>query len=490
MKRNLMLTALSVVLGAASGLANGRSNTPVPVPEGWTGCGTGGLHVVVDGRPVQKDFPLKHTEVHAEVSGPVTRVEVTQTFANPYEETIEAVYVFPLPHEAAVNDLTMRLGERVIRGVIDRRAEARRIYETAKAQGKVAALLEQERANIFTQSVANILPGNEIEITLVYVETLDYEKGSYELAFPMVVGPRFIPPGAPADVVPAGGEPTLRPAPGVPDANRINPPFLPPTVRSGHDIGITVDLESGVPFEDLKSATHAVRVVRNGKARATITLNDLDTIPNKDFVLRWRVAGETPETAVLTNHDGDNGYVTVLLHPEIAPSASKITPKEMIFVLDCSGSMSGEPMAAAKGLTRHALRQMNPSDTFQIIRFSTNASGLSPTPLACTPDNVRDGIAYLEQLRGSGGTMMIEGIKAALDTPRDANRLRIVMFLTDGYIGNDNPFCRGARSRARSRSSTTGSGARTSRTSSSSGTASRWRTSIRRASRTCSWGGR
>jgi Ca-activated chloride channel family protein len=434
MKRNLALTGLALVF-VATGLADGSERPPAPVPDGWTGCGTGGLHVLVDGRPVQMDFPLKHTDVRAEVSGPVTRVEVTQTFANPYEDTIEAVYVFPLPHEAAVSDMTMRLGERVIKGVIDRRAEARRIYEEARRQGKVAALLEQERPNIFTQSVANILPGNEVEITLTYVETLDYENGTYELAFP-------------ENVVPAGGDPTLgRPAPGGPEADRINPPFLPPTVRSGHDIAITVALDSGVPFDELSSPTHAFSAARRGRSQATVTLNPLDTIPNKDFVLRWRVAGDDPETAVLASHDGRDGYLTILLHPELAPSASEITPKEMIFVLDCSGSMSGEPMAAAKGLVRHALRQMNATDTFQIIRFSSNASGLSPVPLAVTPDNVRDGIAYLETLNGSGGTMMIEGIKAALDTPRDDGRLRIVMFLTDGYIGNDEQILAAVRRR-------------------------------------------
>jgi Ca-activated chloride channel family protein len=420
----------------------------VPVPEGWLGCGTGGLHIVVDGRPVQMDFPLKHTKVRAEVSGPVSRVEVTQTFTNPYQDTIEAVYVFPLPHEAAVSDMTMRLGERVIRGVIDRRAEARRIYENAKRQGKVAALLEEERPNIFTQSVANILPGNEIEIVLTYVETLRYEKGTYELVFPMVVGPRFIPPGAAPDFVPAGGAPTLRrPWPGVPDAERVNPPFLPPAIRSGHDIEITVELDAGVSFRELSSPTHAISTARRGESTAAVTLNPLDSIPNKDFVLRWRVEGKGPEAAVLAHHDGRDGYLTILLHPEIAPSASEITPKEMTFVLDCSGSMSGEPIAAAKQLVRHALRQMNASDTFQIIRFSEAASGLSPAPLACTAGNVRDGIAYLETLEGEGGTMMIEGIKAALDTPRDDQRLRIVMFLTDGYIGNEHEILAAVRER-------------------------------------------
>jgi Ca-activated chloride channel family protein len=423
-----------------------------PLPEDWLCDGTGGLHVVVDGKVRTLDFPLKHTDVQADVSGPVARVEVTQTFRNPYDETIEAVYVFPLPHEAAVNDFEMRLGDRVIRGLIERREEARRIYENARDSGKVAALLEQERPNIFTQSVANILPGNEISIRLTYVETLAYEDGGYELVFPMVVGPRFIPPGA-GPVVPAGGFQDEwgrigPPAPGVPDADRINPAFLPPEIRSGHDIALTVDVHAGLPLRDLRSVTHAVQTRRDGP-RTRVTLNPLDTIPNKDFVLKWRVEGDAPDAGVLTYRDGESGYLTLMVHPELSPSDARITPKEMIFVLDCSGSMSGAPIEASKLLVKHALRNLRPDDSFQIIRFSSGASGFRSAPVEASARNVKEGIAYVESLHGGGGTMMIEGIKAALDFPHDPRRLRIVMFLTDGYIGNENQIFAAVRDRIR-----------------------------------------
>lgn len=415
---------------------------PVPVPLPADGVGTGALHVIGD---VELDFPLKHTKVDATISGSVTRVEVTQVFTNPYEETIEAVYVFPLPHEAAVTDLEMRLGERVIRGLVERREEARRIYENARDAGQVAALLEQERPNIFTQSVANILPGTEIHIVLTYVETLEYERGNYELVFPMVVGPRYNPPAATGEIVTAGaGTPPIS---SVPDAHRINPPFLPPSVRSGHDIELHVRLDAGVPLSRIESPSHAVQIVRASESEATVDLSELDDIPNKDFVLRYRIDGEGPEAGVLTHHDGEQGYLALHLLPKVEALAREITPKEMIFVLDCSGSMSGEPLGAAKTLVRHALTNMNPGDAFQIIRFSTNASGLSPVPLASSSENVRRGIAYVNQLSGGGGTQMIEGIKAALDTPRDPARLRIVMFLTDGYIGNENEILAAVRDR-------------------------------------------
>jgi Ca-activated chloride channel family protein len=440
--------ALLLLAAPQSGAAPATRADSPPLPDDWLCDGTGGLHVVADGRIRTLDFPLKHTGVQADVSGPVARVEVTQTFQNPYDETIEAVYVFPLPHGAAVNDFEMRMGDRVIRGLIERRDEARRLYEQARDSGRVAALLEQERPNIFTQSVANILPGNEIEIRLTYVETLDYEAGGYELVFPMVVGPRFVPPAGSGDVLPAGG---FRPAPppsGVPDADRINPAFLPPEIRSGHDIAITVDVHAGLPLRDLRSATHAVETRRDGP-RTRVTLNPLDTLPNKDFVLKWRVEGDAPDAGVLTYRDGDHGYLTLMVHPELSPSEARITPKEMIFVLDCSGSMSGAPIEASKLLVKHALRNLRPDDSFQIIRFSSGAAGFRPAPVEATARNVKEGTAYLEALNGSGGTMMIEGIKAALDFPHDPRRLRIVMFLTDGYIGNETEIFAAVRDRIR-----------------------------------------
>ncbi|HET9888691.1 MAG TPA: VIT domain-containing protein [bacterium] len=428
--REGLLAALAGIL-TCSGPKVAVADEPPPTMPG-SGC----LQTVVDGDIV--DFPLKHTHVDAHVSGPVARVEVTQTFQNPYTETIEAVYVFPLPHESAVSDFEMKIGSRTIRGLIDRREEARRIYENARDQGKVAALLEQERPNIFTQSVANILPGNEIDVTITYVETIGYEDGRWELVFPTIVGPRFNPPGSPNEIVPAGyppDHPSLRSS--VPDADRINPPFLHPSTRSGHDLSINVDWDAGIPIAKIESPTHRIVVRKSGSKGAEIALHPLDTVPNKDFVLRCTPKGDGPDTGVLAYHDGDQGYLSVILHPKLNLQAREVTAKEMIFVLDCSGSMSGEPMAAAKEVVRNALTHVNPEDTFQIINFSMSAKGLSPTPLPVTPQNVKRGLAYLDKLQGEGGTMMIEGIKAALDFPYDPHRLRIVMFLTDGYIGNE-----------------------------------------------------
>src|SRR4030095_8517065 len=251
--RDGLLAAVAGILSFSGPKAAVADEPPASLP------GSGCLQTVVDGDIV--DFPLKHTHVDAHVSGPVARVEVTQTFQNPYSETIEAVYVFPLPHESAVSDFEMKIGARTIRGIIDRREEARRIYEDARDQGKVAELLEHERAKIFTQSVANILPGNEIDVTITYVETIGYEDGHWELVFPTIVGPRFNPPGSPDAIIPAGYPPdNPMPRSSVPDADRINPPFLHPSVRSGHDLSINVDWDAGIPIAPIDRPTHSIYV--------------------------------------------------------------------------------------------------------------------------------------------------------------------------------------------------------------------------------------
>ena len=228
----------------------------------------------------ERIFPLKHTDVRSKITGNVARVEVTQKFTNPFDEPIEAVYVFPLPDEAAVDDMEILVGDKIIKGDIKRREEAREIYDRAIAEGRTAGLLEQERANIFTQSLANIRPGEDIDVTIRYTESLAFEGGNYEFVFPMVVGPRFV-PGTPID----NSGNTDR----VPDADRINPPVLKPGERSGHDINVTVEIDAGVPISQIRSTSHAIDVKENG-GKAEVKLANDDTIPNKDLILRYQVA--------------------------------------------------------------------------------------------------------------------------------------------------------------------------------------------------------
>ena len=391
--------------------------------------GSGAMLTTSEGKEVP--LPLKHTDVQASVLGYIATVRVTQQFHNPFDAKIEAKYVFPLPHNAAVNEFIMTIGERRIRGIIRERKEAEEIYAAAKSQGYVAALLTQERPNVFTQSVANIEPGKAIDVELNYFHTLEWADGWYEFVFPTVVGPRFNPPGTTNGI---GA--VARGAHGK-SGQSTEVQYLKPGERSGHDIALKLDVNAGVAIEETECATHVVSEEAPSAERLVVTLSPNDRIPNKDFVFRFRVAGAQMKSGLLTSRDERGGFFTLMLYPPKDVKQLPRKPLEMVFVLDSSGSMNGSPIAEAKKAIDRALRQLGPDDTFQMINFSTSASQLGPKPIAATPENVKRGLAYIEKLQGEGGTMMIEGIKVALDFPHDPERLRFVCFLTDGYIGNE-----------------------------------------------------
>jgi len=367
-----------------------------------------------------RELPLLHTDVRAEVTGFISRVTVTQTFHNPSPSPIEAVYVFPLPTNAAVGALSIKLGGRTIRGIVQTRDQARKTYQAAKASGRRAALLEQERANVFTQSVTGILPGDKIDIEIVYDAEVGYADGAYQLVFPMVVGPRYHPAS-------------------VADAGRGSPPLLPPGSRSGSDISLTAVVRPGAPLAALDSPSHHIldSGVRAGLSR-TVTLSPEDSIPNKDFVLRWRLSDDQPVVALATEAGPRGGHFALLIDPPRAPAPTMIAPREVIFVVDTSGSMNGEPLSIVKAAMRVALKKLLPGDSFNIINFSTDAGLMASAPLPATPDNVRRGLSWVNGLGSGGGTEMLSGIRAALGGAQPAaGRLRVVCFMTDGYIGNE-----------------------------------------------------
>jgi len=401
----------------------------VPTDEDAPGCGAMLAKLPKEDKEIP--LPLKHTDVKGQISGYIATVDVTQQFHNPYDQKIEAVYVFPLPQNAAINEFIMTIGERRIRGIIRERKEAEEIYREARRQGYVASLLTQERPNIFTQKVANIEPGKNIDVNIKYFNTLAYVDGWYEFVFPMVVGPRFNPPGY-TDGVGA----VARGKNGI-SGQKTEVQYLKPGERSGHNIAVTVDVDAGVKIEEVECKSHVITKTSTGPEKLTVKLSSLDSIPNKDFILRYKVAGKTVKSALVTHRDERGGFFMLMLYPPENLSYLKRAPMEMIFVLDCSGSMKGKPIAKAKQAITRALRKLQPNDTFQIIRFSNNASQLGPSPIPATRANIRKGLNYVDSLHGSGGTMMIEGIKAALDFAHDPHRFRLVSFMTDGYIGNE-----------------------------------------------------
>lgn len=402
----------------------------------------GSLKIISKDGSLKSTCPLRHTEVRGAISGFLARVTVTQAFENTATQKIEAIYTFPLPDNAAVDDMTIRIGNRTVRGVIRKREEARAIYEQAKSTGHVAALLDQERPNIFTQSVANILPGEQIRVTISYLQTLEYEAGAYQFVFPMVVGPRYI-PGQPIGKQAGGWAPDTNK---VPDASKITPQVTPRATRAGHDISIELAIDAGVPLVQLSSSSHKIEVDRTGASSANVRLRNLSEIPNKDFILKYDVAGEQISDAILSQAGSQTvsrakevagGYFTLILQPPAQLPESDITPKELVFVLDTSGSMMGLPIEKAKDLINRALDELYPGDTFNLITFSGDTRVLFPEPVYPTAENIRRAREALNAQHGYGGTEMMKAIRAALVPSDSQDHLRVVCFLTDGYVGND-----------------------------------------------------
>ena len=379
--------------------------------------------------------PLQETEVRASISGFISRTRVKQLYRNPLDQKIEAVYVFPLPQDSAVDEMTMIVGQRRIVGVIKPKEQAKKTYERAKKAGQVASLLEQQRPNIFTQSVANIEPGAEVSIEISYVETLKFEDGVFEWVFPMVVGPRYIP-----------GDPTQRRASGtgiasdtdrVPDASQISPPIAPEGMRAGHDVSVTVEIDGGMPIHDVQSKLHSVSIDQATPERATVTLDEKERIPNQDFILRYRTATDQIGDAFFVHEDTRGRFFTLILQPPMRVPQNMARPKEMIFVIDRSGSQSGFPILKAKETMRLCIQGMNPADTFNLLSFSNETELLFARPVPNTAAYRRRALEYLDGMEANGGTELLKAVTAALIPPPDPRRIRIVCFMTDGYVGND-----------------------------------------------------
>jgi Ca-activated chloride channel family protein len=387
----------------------------------------GGLYVQSP-QGEQLVFPLNHTEVIAKIAGNLSRVEVIQSFENPFTQPLEAVYIFPLPDEAAVDDMEIKIGDRIIKGNIKKREEAQQIYEKAKQEGRTAGLLEQERDNIFTQSLANIKPGEQIDVTIRYTESLKFEAGNYEFVFPMVVGPRYI-PGMPID----GSGDTDR----VPNASRITPPVVSEGTRTRHNINVTVEIDAGLAISEVCSPSHQLKIEHSGEI-VRIQLAGEDTIPNKDLILRYQVSGKETQSTVLTQADDRGGHFAIYLIPALEYSPDEIVAKDVVFLVDTSGSQSGDPLEKCQELMRRFINGLNSNDTFTIIDFSDRVRQLSPKPLPNTPENRAQAIAYINNLQADGSTEMLSGIRTAINFPTPIGRLRSVVLLTDGYIGNEN----------------------------------------------------
>ena len=375
---------------------------------------------------VDAPCPLEHTAVTADVQGPVVRVKVRQIFRNPTGDPMEAIYTFPLAAGGAVDDMTIRIGDRLVKGAIKRKEEARAIYDAARRQGKLAGLLDQERPNVFVQSVANIPPNAKVEVEIQYVETLKFEAGRYEFVFPMVVGPRYSPKHNPGAFQ--------------------NPKYAAQGTRAGHDIALSLKLDAGLPVDAIDSTTHEVIVENRTASGAFIKLRNQNEIPNKDFILRWDVAGKKINDGLLTHRGRDGqGYFTFVLAPPEQPAREDVTPKELVFVIDTSGSMHGFPLDKAKEAMMAAIDGLHPRDRFNLITFSGDTHLLFPAPVAATQENIADAKRFLAGRRSGGGTEMMKAIRASLAPSGSREHVRVVCFMTDGYVGNEDEIIREIR---------------------------------------------
>ncbi|MEO8648706.1 MAG: VIT and VWA domain-containing protein [Acidobacteriota bacterium] len=390
----------------------------------------GSLYAVDKKGREQGKFPLKATNVKTDISGFIARVRVQQEFENSFSVPIEAVYTFPLSQNGAVDNVTMTVGSRVIHSKIMKRDEARQVFENARADGKTASLLDQERPNIFTQAVTNIMPGDKVTIEISYVETLAYEDGTYEFVFPMVVGPRYNPAS-------------------VKDAAKISPPIA--ATRAGNDISIEVNLNAGVPIEEVRSMSHAIEQTNLSPASARLTLKGEKEIANKDFILRYDVTGKRIEDALLTTRDQRGGFFSLILQPPDKFGIEDVTPKEIVFVLDTSGSMSGFPIDKAKEAMKMSIDGLYPNDTFNLITFAGDTAVLFDQPVPATQANIELAQQFLESRQGGGGTEMMKAIKIALEPTDSQKHVRIVCFMTDGYVGNEEQIIAEVQKHAKAR---------------------------------------
>ncbi len=369
-----------------------------------------------DGNP-QLAFPLKLTRVRAAVSGVMAEVEVEQVFENPFDDPIEAVYVFPLSTGAAVNAYEIRIGERTVEGVIRTRAEARRVYEEARDSGRTAGLLEQDQRNVFVQSIANIAPRETISVRFRYVERLSYEHATgYSFTYPLTITPRYLGPGE---------TPSSR-----------QPPQVEPTV-SGARVDIEVAIDAGMPIRLVESFTHQIAIT-DEETKARVVLDEGDRIPNKDFVLRYRLAGEQTLATVLSHRDAAlGGYFGLMVQPKLTFREGDVTPREMVLLLDVSGSMQGEPLARSKAVAEMLLDSLTPRDRLNVVTFASRSVRWSDTARSASAGAVDDARRFVRGLAASGGTELDQGLRAALRTQPPEGMVRMVYIFTDGGVGDD-----------------------------------------------------
>jgi Ca-activated chloride channel family protein len=410
---------------------------PEPGPTiGLGEVGQGSLLFKTDTPGRYVSAPVQSTEVEIAVRGLVVEAKVRQSFHNPEDEWLEGVYVFPLPQKAAVHAMRLEIGERVIEGQIREREAARKVYQQAKKEGRKASLVEQERPNIFTTSVANIGPGEKVAVGISYQQILEYDCGRFELRFPMVVGPRYI-PGSAITTEKTTGTGWAFDSDQVEDASRVTPPVLHPNQGAVNPVRLRVSLDVGMPLERLNCSSHAAQIEKTAAGAHRILL---DGVPaDRDFVLEWTPArGSEPRAAVFTEElDGSYYVLAMLMPPDDTFTETVRLPREVIFIVDTSGSMGGTSINQARDALILALEQLAPADYFNIIEFDSSFTKLHHLSVPAMPAAIDEAKRWVAKLNADGGTEMMAPLLAALEDVEENTPLRQVVFITDGCVGNE-----------------------------------------------------
>ncbi len=374
-----------------------------------------------------------NTDIEARISGLAARVKVRQSFLNEGPQWVEGVYVFPLPDAAAVDRMRMVIGERIIEGEIRDKDDARKTFEAAKSAGKRTSLVEQQRPNIFTTSVANIGPGETVVVEIEYLEALGYDEGSFSLRFPLTLTPRYI-PGTPLPGRQGNG--WALDTTSVPDASLVTPPVV--TRSHDHRVSFEATINAGLPLALIASRYHPVDI-HEESGRYRVSLKDSSTPMDHDIELTWRpVADSMPRATIFEETAAGGSHLLImLLPPDDASAPTAVMPRELVFVIDTSGSMHGTSLAQAKQALALALDRLDPADRFNVVQFNSLTSALFRDSLDATTNNIGIAKRYVTGLKANGGTEMRPALSLALGRQPPERHLRQVIFITDGSVGNE-----------------------------------------------------
>ena len=374
-----------------------------------------------------------NTDVRMKISGLVARVSVRQEFRNDGAEWVEGIYVFPLPDQAAVDRLRLHIGERFIEGEIREKKQARQDYERARIEGRKASLVEQQRPNLFTTAVANIAPGEKVVVEIEYLEDLRYDNGTFGIRFPMTLTPRYI-PGSPLPDREGSG--WARDTTRVSDASLITPPQV--TASRDHRITLSASIDAGMPLQIVASRYHPVDVTESHD-RYTVSLAN-DAVPmDHDFELLWRPVPSAVPRAMVFGETiaGQPHYLLMVVPPDAEEDVPQPMPRELLFVVDTSGSMHGVSIAQAQKALARALDGLRANDRFNIIEFNSTTRALYHQSVAADAVNIGHARKFVRGLNANGGTEMRPALQLALDSATTESYLRQIVFITDGSVGNE-----------------------------------------------------